>query len=230
MLCTHPNHAGCYERITSRMDLAAPANQRSDLYMWSPGGDTTSAYKSLNPVCTKNYYDCNTGPASTMYAHMVPEGGYLYIDYWIFYRFNDAPLQGVYFDEHQGDWEGLTVAVRKNDPSGGVAYVLYRQHSGAPGPTCISRCAAGPSGTPARPEASDRTRSPPLEPMPIMCGRVRRLSRLSARRRIRIRPTLVATGAGRGAITSRRATSSFLTPAMSGCHWHPGAVGCRRPR
>ncbi|MDQ6803646.1 MAG: hypothetical protein M3065_01485 [Actinomycetota bacterium] len=98
----------------------------------APNGSDTFHYQSPHAQCRKNYYDCNTGSYSRIYAHVVPEKSYIFIDYWIFYRFNDAPSPNLYFDQHQGDWEGMTIAVPARNPDGGIAYVLYRQHAGAP--------------------------------------------------------------------------------------------------
>jgi hypothetical protein len=56
--------------------------------------------------------DCDTDAVRTsIYWHVVEPSviaNYRFIDYWFFYRFNDAPL--VEFD-HEGDWEEVTVAV-----------------------------------------------------------------------------------------------------------------------
>jgi hypothetical protein len=56
-----------------------------------------------------------------------PDGRRLYLDYWIFYRFNDSPTlprlnclsglavaEGTCFD-HEGDWEGVTVTLERDD-------------------------------------------------------------------------------------------------------------------
>lgn len=47
--------------------------------------------------------DCDSGPTSKIYHHVVRRGGRIYIDYWWYLRFNNAP--GKTYD-HQSDWEG----------------------------------------------------------------------------------------------------------------------------
>ncbi|MCC6226287.1 MAG: hypothetical protein IT195_07765, partial [Microthrixaceae bacterium] len=61
-------------------------------------------------------YDCDSGATYTsIYWHTVgpfAESNYRYFDYWFFYRLN-------WFDplfSHEGDWEGMTVAVSASDP------------------------------------------------------------------------------------------------------------------
>lgn len=70
--------------------------------------------------------DCDLGPTSALHYHASrPTLGsgyptdYLYLDYWAFYRFNDAEipqvakaaLDSAAFD-HEGDWEGVAVVLR----------------------------------------------------------------------------------------------------------------------
>jgi hypothetical protein len=85
----------------------------SYIIIHNSGGDPDT-YRSPNPAClhyvgATQVYDCDAGPASSIYYHVVgpSPGGYQYIDYWFFYRYNQG------FDNignHAGDWEGVTVA------------------------------------------------------------------------------------------------------------------------
>jgi hypothetical protein len=57
--------------------------------------------------------DCNSGPRSAIYYHVsdLSPRGYWYLDYWWFYRFND----GYGFEDHEGDWEGVSVGIPMSD-------------------------------------------------------------------------------------------------------------------
>jgi hypothetical protein len=56
--------------------------------------------------------DCGTGPASSIYYHETINSpqrpGTHYIDYWVFYRYNDWQVTNVLAD-HEGDWESVTI-------------------------------------------------------------------------------------------------------------------------
>lgn len=136
-------------------DLAEGANRSEELDMWTDvgtGGNfeqsfvrDPDAYHSPDRECTKYFYDCNGGPESKIYAHVVERDPYLLIDYWFFYRYNTAPGYPLYDDEHQGDWEGMTVAVSAADPAGDIEFALYRQHSGPPWSYLPQSLKCGPS-------------------------------------------------------------------------------------
>ncbi|MBV9838572.1 MAG: hypothetical protein JO156_10645 [Solirubrobacterales bacterium] len=95
------------------------------------GASDPDSYVSPNPACHQtdvdNYplHDCDTGPASAIYYHLVgpSPGGYTYIDYWIYYRYNQA-LGDV--GNHAGDWEGITVAPATTGNA--IAYVELSDH------------------------------------------------------------------------------------------------------
>jgi hypothetical protein len=92
--------------------------------------------------------DCDRGPASAIYYHAVSANRRIYIDYWWFLRYNhfaraDAPelcrgrilsrlnrlgaLRQLGCFEHEGDWEGVTVVTREDDPEQ-LAYVDFAEH------------------------------------------------------------------------------------------------------
>jgi hypothetical protein len=86
-----------------------------------------------NTVCAVpgNLQDCDTGTSSAIYYHADVKGfRYRYVDYWFFYRFNSAPGHSLFNDEHQGDWEGMTVAVTDTWPKlpKGFVYATYASH------------------------------------------------------------------------------------------------------
>ncbi|MGA8363211.1 MAG: hypothetical protein WB709_01680 [Solirubrobacteraceae bacterium] len=80
-------------------------------------------------------WDCDTGPRTSMYYHVVPsanaeettELGYNYVDYWVFYRYNQDQNDPSAVDDHEGDWEGLTVAPSVLEP-GAVDFAIFAQH------------------------------------------------------------------------------------------------------
>jgi hypothetical protein len=81
-----------------------------------------------------------------IYYHLVRHGGRRYLDYWIFYRFNDSPAlpqltcvsglaiaDATCFD-HEGDWEGVTVVLPGSgtgDPIG-VVYATHKESTMVP--------------------------------------------------------------------------------------------------
>lgn len=92
--------------------------------------------------------DCDTGPATVLYANLHPAGGRLFIDYWWFLRYNDFPAADLgrcslllsafpkLCGDHEGDWEGITVVT--DLPPTEVEYAIFAQHDGRmrldPGP------------------------------------------------------------------------------------------------
>jgi hypothetical protein len=103
-------------------------------------GDRPSAYHG--PARCRPLRDCNTGGESAIYYHVTNSNDRFYIDYWWFLRFNHfsrslpglscrselARTQSV-CDEHEGDWEGVTVVTRPDDQKH-IDYVVYAAHKG----------------------------------------------------------------------------------------------------
>jgi hypothetical protein len=89
------------------------------------------SYRSANPTCVyRHMLDCDDDSAARLYYHVVAHGPYRYIDYWVYYRFNDAPAPGTLAD-HESDWEGLTVAVPATDLDPRTfAFIEYAAHGG----------------------------------------------------------------------------------------------------
>lgn len=85
-------------------------------------------------------FDCGNGPGSAIYYHVTQSNDRFYIDYWWFFRFNNfyrthpnsicrnqsARRNGV-CDEHEGDWEGITVVTPPDDGER-LDYVVYAAH------------------------------------------------------------------------------------------------------
>jgi hypothetical protein len=122
---------GCHP-INSPDDLKRFDSQRAYLDVAGDLGDSAS-YHSPNPDCASNgLRDCNSPPASKIYYHKhFPSDSdpYAYLDYWIFYRFNDAPDVAQNFEDlkHEGDWESVTLGIA--DPSSDTFdFAAFSQH------------------------------------------------------------------------------------------------------
>lgn len=86
--------------------------------------------------------DCGDGPGSAIYYHVTRSNDRYYVDYWWFLRFNhfyrsrpdivchsQAAIANSVCDEHEGDWEGVTV-VTPPDSTDRLDYVVYAAHKG----------------------------------------------------------------------------------------------------
>lgn len=93
--------------VTSVADLTGYPG--TDAYLDIAGSGSADNFKSPDLDCIDgDIWECDRGPAAAAYWHASAEspGGYRYLDYWFFYRYNDhAPT----FD-HEADWESVTVA------------------------------------------------------------------------------------------------------------------------
>ena len=79
--------------------------------------------------------DCDDQPGSAIYYHVTSSNERFYIDYWWFLRFNHFGLtncssggSGI-CDEHEGDWEGVTLVTAPEDEHT-LDYVVYAAHKG----------------------------------------------------------------------------------------------------
>jgi hypothetical protein len=61
-------------------------------------------------------------PRPTVYFHLAyqPAAGRVALEYWLLYLYND------FYDQHEADWEGVTVVLEKGAPLGAT----YSQHQG----------------------------------------------------------------------------------------------------
>lgn len=86
--------------------------------------------------------DCGSGPRSAIYYHVTQSNDRFYIDYWWYLRFNNFYRSDPSFscktkfarengicDEHEGDWEGVTVVTPPGDDKQ-LDYVVYAAHKG----------------------------------------------------------------------------------------------------
>jgi Tol biopolymer transport system component len=82
--------------------------------------------------------DCDTGPRAATYYHVVPsaaannqtEAGYNYVDYWSLYRYNESPGEPTNIGDHEGDWEGITIAPSLENPRS-FDLAIFAQHDGS---------------------------------------------------------------------------------------------------
>lgn len=92
--------------------------------------DETS-YRTTDTTCVpRELRDCDRGPATASYyrvADAVSPGGYRYIDYWFFYRFNYFWKVNGWFN-HEGDWEGVTIAPSKTMKT--FDFAAFSAHNG----------------------------------------------------------------------------------------------------
>lgn len=110
--------------LTTSEDLGL--HHTADSYIDIAGDGNAWSYRTPDASCTGTIQDCDYGPRTGSYYHVVTaDGGYTYFDYWYFYRFNDYSQD--FGGQHEGDWEGVTVAI---DPFAGdqIAYVSFSQH------------------------------------------------------------------------------------------------------
>ena len=86
------------------------------------GSDATAPDLATCPKSLPSLRDCDLRGRSKIYAQVVRARTRVAIDYWWFLRYNAYSI-----DEHEGDWEGVTVIV---DPFGRrVLEVHYAAHS-----------------------------------------------------------------------------------------------------
>ena len=99
--------------------------------------------------------DCNFGATSVVYYEPGQDkASYRYLDYWWFMRQNDvAAVPNAFgFDNHVGDWEGVTVVLDpfSNATNPVVSHVLYAAHNMSVWVT--GNAVPKEPGTPERPE------------------------------------------------------------------------------
>lgn len=125
-----PVHQVC-DDVGGCIPLSSPADL---LFRYGPnahidigGGGDPSQFAT--PGCSGPVLDCDPSTQRIYYHIAGPSpGGYTYLDYWFFYRYNQAPGD---VGDHEGDWEGLTVAA-STTAANTFDFVLFRQHDGGP--------------------------------------------------------------------------------------------------
>jgi len=112
-------------------EASLQANPQTNSYIIIHNSNGTPVtYQSPTSSCihyvgSTQVYDCDTGPASAIYYHVVgpSPGGYTYIEYLFFYRYNQG-YQDI--GNHAGDLEGVTVAASTTQNT--FQYAEFSQH------------------------------------------------------------------------------------------------------
>lgn len=85
---------------------------------------------------SRGLLDCGDIDGSAIYYRVTSSNGRFYIDYWWFLRYNHFGGAAVtclhptvLCDEHEGDWEGVTMVTKPEDSSA-LDYVAYAAHKG----------------------------------------------------------------------------------------------------
>jgi len=69
-----------------------------------------------------------TGETDLVYGHEVSEDGERYLQYWLYYAYNDQDRGILRTGRHEGDWEFVQLRI---GPGGAPAAMTFAQHSGA---------------------------------------------------------------------------------------------------
>jgi hypothetical protein len=85
-----------------------------------PGGSTAAAFEQSRSA--KGAGSCH------YYGHVVRDGGYLVLEYWLFYPMNDwrSSFGGV--NDHEADWEHVSVALTDRASGPFPAWVIFASH------------------------------------------------------------------------------------------------------
>lgn len=134
--CVPIENAGEFDSLTRAAGALGPAT-----YIDIAGGSVQD-YHGPEKCTPASLEDCGTGSRSAIYYHVTESNDRFYVDYWWFLRFNHFPrshpgischsqvaIENSVCDEHEGDWEGVTV-VTPPDESDKVDYVVYAAHKG----------------------------------------------------------------------------------------------------
>lgn len=131
-----PYHQVCRPRGTR--PRCVPISGPEQLSSLAPAGGNVDvhglpalngSYHSPYSHCNENgLSDCDSGFESAAHYNVVrrPESGYRYLDYWYFYRFNGYSSHRVF--NHEGDWEGMTVAVSPAGHPETFDFASFSQH------------------------------------------------------------------------------------------------------
>jgi hypothetical protein len=99
-----------------------PALMRLSLHLRGrvPGGWTAAAYEQ-----TQSAADAD---ACHYYGHVVRDGGHLVLQYWFFYPMNDwrSSFGGV--NDHEADWEQVSVVLAEEESVLAPVWVLFASH------------------------------------------------------------------------------------------------------
>ena len=137
--------AGHCKRLADELDLKRQADESSAFGKRSYidlNGQRVDDYRGPEHCAERRLFDCGTRPRSAIYYHVTQSNQRYYVDYWWFLRFNNFERAGPEqacrtevgrkqqaCDEHEGDWEGVTVVTPPGTDST-ADYVVYAAHKG----------------------------------------------------------------------------------------------------
>ena len=101
------------------------SNAYIDIHGHKPSGYTGDLGECLRPVV----WDCTDLQHSKVHYNVLVGRSRVYVDYWLFYRYNqwNPPIPPVEPDNHEGDWEGVTIWLMKRAPDR-VHTVIFASH------------------------------------------------------------------------------------------------------
>jgi hypothetical protein len=118
----HPLRTRSGAAATGLLARVVPALMRLSLHLRGkvPGGWTAAAHEQ-----TRSAPDAG---ACHYYGHVLRDGGYLVLQYWFFYPMNDwrSTFGGV--NDHEADWEQVSVVLAEDDAVPTPAWVLFASH------------------------------------------------------------------------------------------------------
>jgi len=123
--------------VNGSPDAAIRDNNSAAFFLDISGSGNVDDYASPDPECHElvgsfTTSDCGSGTRSAIYVSVAEDAtGLEFLDYWWFVRYNDVPgWIGSGLDDHEGDWEGMTVVIdamtSSTEPQ--IAWVDYSQH------------------------------------------------------------------------------------------------------
>lgn len=110
-----PGHGACVSApvgppactpLVSVAQLAPPVDELDLRGVQADGGDASAPDVQTCAKSKPTLLDCDEDGRTVIYAHVTRRRTRIAIDYWWFLRYNDLDL-----DQHEGDWEGVTVIV-----------------------------------------------------------------------------------------------------------------------
>jgi hypothetical protein len=83
-----------------------------------PKKDYLERYRELHPQAKYK---------NRMYGHAVPGEQHLWLQYWFFYYYNDAPLKWIGYGKHEGDWEMIQLRLGDDNRPELAVYAQHRE-------------------------------------------------------------------------------------------------------
>ncbi len=101
--------------------LLDPAPTEANLHVASTDQYFLKCKLSYEDLITN--YQSGFGGGFHVYAHVLPDSGYVFVQYWFFYVYNDGPI-----NQHEGDWEMIQIKLEAGTYE--PISAQYSQHHG----------------------------------------------------------------------------------------------------